>query len=200
MQRNFFVLVICYLSIFCASGQDYFSGIPIDPTFLQQANQALLDLKSALYGNFDCHFPVASFAQNMNSNGNRNLQIQKTLSDSSAFTPFKDVKGVSGYRASPSQFRGKNPNARASLLSSVHQKVELVKFYLGQIRKILYQYNNIVIGAANNVEGYNNMVVGSRNSLLGDNSWVFASDFSSSELQSGVLIIEIYLIQLSDIM
>jgi hypothetical protein len=70
----------------------------------------------------------------------------------------------------------------------------LVKFYLGQIRKILYQYNNIVIGAANNVEGYNNMVVGSRNSLLGDNSWVFASDFSSSELQSGVLIIEIYLI------
>jgi hypothetical protein len=50
------------------------------------------------------------------------------------------------------------------------------------------------------VEGYNNMVIGSQNSLLGNNSWVFACDFSSSELQSGVLIIEIYLIELSDIM
>ena len=50
------------------------------------------------------------------------------------------------------------------------------------------------------VAGNNNMVIGSQNSLLGNNSWVFASDFSSSELQSGVLIIEIYLIELSDIM
>lgn len=50
------------------------------------------------------------------------------------------------------------------------------------------------------VEGYNNMVIGSQNSLLGNNSWVFACDFSSNELQSGVLIIEIYLIELSDIM
>lgn len=69
-----------------------------------------------------------------------------------------------------------------------------MKFYLGQIRKILYQYNNIVIGSGNSVEGNNNMVIGSQNSLVGDNSWVFASDFSSDELQSGVLIIEIYLI------
>jgi hypothetical protein len=44
------------------------------------------------------------------------------------------------------------------------------------------------------------MVIGSQNSLTGDNSWVFASEFSSSELQSGVLIIEIYLIELSDVM
>lgn len=86
MQRNFFLLVICILSIFSTNTQDYFAGIPIDPILLQQTNQALLDLKSALYGNFDCHFPVASFAQNMNANINRNLQIQQTLPESSTLT------------------------------------------------------------------------------------------------------------------
>ena len=102
MQRNFFLLVICILSIFSTNTQDYFSGISIDPILLQQANQALLDLKFALYGNFDCHFPVSSFAQNINGNSNRNLQIQLPSPESSTLTSFKDVKGVCGYRGSSS--------------------------------------------------------------------------------------------------
>ena len=102
MQRNFFLLVICILSIFSTNTQDYFAGICIDPILLQQANQALVDLKSALYSNFDCRFPVSSFAQNMNNNGNRNLQIQTSSPDSATLTPFKDIKGIPGYKASPS--------------------------------------------------------------------------------------------------
>lgn len=201
MQRNFFLLaLICILSFYSTNSQDYFAGLSIDPILLQHTNQALLDLKSSLYSNFDCNFPVAGFAQNMNGNSNRNLQIQQASSLNEPVTPFKDVQGLPGYRGSQPQFRGQNPNNRADLLLSISQKVELVKFYLGEIRKILYQYNNIVIGSANSVHGYNNMVIGSQNSLVGDNSWVFASDFTSSELSSGVLIIEIYLIQLSDIM
>ncbi len=98
MQRKFFLLAICILSVFSTNSQDYFAGICIDPILLQQANQALLELKSALHSNFDCRFPVSSFAQNVGNNNNRNLQIQETAHQSSPVTPFKDVKGIPGYK------------------------------------------------------------------------------------------------------
>ncbi len=56
MQRKFFLLAICILSVFSTNSQDYFAGICIDPILLQQANQALLDLKSALHSNLTVVF------------------------------------------------------------------------------------------------------------------------------------------------
>lgn len=40
-------------------------------------------------------------------------------------------------------------------------------------------------------------MIGSNNSLVGNNDWVFASDYQSTDPQNGVLILEVYLIELA---
>jgi hypothetical protein len=69
---------------------------------------------------------------------------------------------------------------------------------LQKVRNHLIQYNNIVIGNNNIISGNNDIVIGSRNNFKGSNQWVFASDYQSNDPQSGILIIGIYLIELSD--
>lgn len=76
----------------------------------------------------------------------------------------------------------------------LYQKVLCVVNLLQKVRNCLIQYNNIVIGEQNAVNGSNNIVIGSRNSLNGNNDWVFASDYQSPSVQNGVLILGVYLI------
>ena len=61
------------------------------------------------------------------------------------------------------------------------------------------KYNSIVIGDHNYLSGQDNVVIGSRNNLKGSNYWVFDSDVSAKGVKDGVLIIENYLIELTDL-
>jgi hypothetical protein len=70
---------------------------------------------------------------------------------------------------------------------------------LQKVKSYLTQYNNIIIGNNNTINGTNNLVIGSKNSLNGSNDWVFTSDYQSTDTLNGVLIIEVYLIELQDI-
>ena len=81
----------------------------------------------------------------------------------------------------------------------LYQKVLCVANLLQKVRNYLIQYNNIIIGEENAVNGSNNIVIGSRNSLTGNNYWVFASDYESPSVQNGVLILGVYLIELTEI-
>lgn len=76
----------------------------------------------------------------------------------------------------------------------LYQKVLCVANLLQRVRNYLIQYNNIIIGEQNSIQGENNVVIGSRNSLTGNNYWVFASDYQSPTVQNGVLILGVYLI------
>lgn len=42
-------------------------------------------------------------------------------------------------------------------------------------------------------------MVGSQDNLLGNNNWVFASNFNSTNPEDGVLIIEVYVIELDEL-
>lgn len=79
---------------------------------------------------------------------------------------------------------------------SIYQKVMKVVDLLQKVRSQLIQYNNIVIGSGNSVAGSNNMVIGSKDSFQGNNNWVFASEYNSTDPLNGVLIIDVYLIEL----
>jgi hypothetical protein len=68
------------------------------------------------------------------------------------------------------------------------------------VKSYILQYNNIIVGNSNAVNGSSNVVIGSRNSLTGSNDWVFASDYHSTNPSEGVLIIEVYLIELTDML
>jgi hypothetical protein len=68
------------------------------------------------------------------------------------------------------------------------------------VKSYIIQYNNVILGNDNEVDGTSNVVIGSRNSLTGSNDWVFASDYHSADPQEGVLIIENYLIELNEML
>ena len=64
---------------------------------------------------------------------------------------------------------------------------------------VQFKKHPVLIGDNNTVIGANNFVIGSNDSLIGDNSWVFASDYQSADPQNGVLVIELYLIELAKV-
>lgn len=76
----------------------------------------------------------------------------------------------------------------------LQKRLKAVSEYLGKIKEHLVQYNNVIIGENNKIDGNNNVVIGSRNSLTGNNYWVFDSDINSHANEDGVLIIQNYLI------
>lgn len=76
----------------------------------------------------------------------------------------------------------------------------MVSELLTKVKAYIMQYNNVILGNGNAVNGSGNVVIGSRNSLTGNNDWVFASDYQSTNPQEGVLILEVYLIELTEIM
>lgn len=76
----------------------------------------------------------------------------------------------------------------------MYKKALKVSELLAKIKTYVLQYNNVIVGNSNTVIGNANVVIGSRNSLTGNNDWVFASDYKSTDPQTGVLIIENYLI------
>lgn len=80
----------------------------------------------------------------------------------------------------------------------IYKKVSRVAELLEEVKKYLLKYNNVIIGSDNFVNGSGNVIIGSRDSLTGNNNWVFASDYQSTNPEDGVLIIEVYLIELSE--
>lgn len=81
----------------------------------------------------------------------------------------------------------------------MYKKTLKVSELLAKVKVYILQYNNIIVGNNNAVNGSANVVIGSRNSFTGNNDWVFASDYQSTDPQSGVLIIDNYLIELNEI-
>ena len=71
--------------------------------------------------------------------------------------------------------------------------------YLAQIKKELIQYNNVVVGAKNKVNGKSNLVMGNNNKINGNKNWVFDSNVNINGIDDGVLIIEHYLIEMADL-
>lgn len=88
---------------------------------------------------------------------------------------------------------------RGVVLFTIYQQVVTVTALLQTIKSYLVEYNNVIIGSDNTVVGDNNFVIGSNNSFIGNNDWVFASDYISTDPQNGVLVIELYLIELTKI-
>lgn len=90
-------------------------------------------------------------------------------------------------------------NRRALINSDMYKKTLRVSELLAKVKTYILQYNNIIVGNNNAVNGNSNVVIGSRNSFTGNNDWVFASDYQSTDPQTGVLIIDNYLIELNEI-
>lgn len=81
----------------------------------------------------------------------------------------------------------------------LQRRLKEVSNALAEIKAKLVLYNNAVVGENNKIKGSHNVVIGSRNNLKGNNYWVFDSDVHANASDDGVLIIQNYLIELTDI-
>lgn len=84
-------------------------------------------------------------------------------------------------------------------MTKLFNSLNKVAGYLAQIKEQLIQYNNVIIGDLNDVNGNHDIVIGSRNSLTGNNIWVLNSDVHKHNVEDGVLIVGGYVIELNDI-
>lgn len=193
-------LILLLLLATIINTQDYFAGLNIDPTLISQANIAITTLKNSLYLNFNCNpsdvailtplsssLPVDSSFLSAADNGFSTFQYQGFNSLGQTFT------------ASPPQIICKYGTQRRAIIFTIYQQIITVTTLLQTIKSYLLEYNNIVIGNNNTVIGNDDFVIGSNNSIVGNNDWVFASNYQSTDPQNGVLIIELYLIELANI-
>jgi hypothetical protein len=142
-----FLMVL--LMVAMVAGQNYFSGLNIDPILLRDTEVAINDLKYTLQKNLNCRPPPLNAFLG---------SILKT-----AFFPFKGIKGFPGYNAvSPTVTCMTNVGG---VFYSIYQKVVRVVDLLQKVRSQLIQYNNIIVGSGNTVVGSNNMVIGSKDSF-----------------------------------
>lgn len=188
MEKITMKSVLMILTIVLAvNAETYFAGLNLDPVLLLKTDAAITDLKKALYNNFDC-------VKNAPPPPGGNLRWM----GGPVFAPFKSVRGYSGYSSYQSVITCPF-FTQGFMLSSLYSKITCVTEQLQKIRKLLIAYNNIIIGDGNAVTGTNNIVIGSKDILTGNNNWVFTSEFQSTDPLNGVLIIGVYLVELTDL-
>ena len=56
-----------------------------------------------------------------------------------------------------------------------------------------------MIGTSNTIVGNNNFVVASNVTVVGSNDWIFTSDYTSNDIEDGVLILGNFLVEKSDL-
>lgn len=61
---------------------------------------------------------------------------------------------------------------------AISKRVELTKKYLQELSNCLAQYNNVIVGTGNTVNGSKNFVIGNYDNIEGSNNWVFVSQFT----------------------
>lgn len=170
-----FLLILLFCSL---NGQtdDYFAGLNLDPTLVQQTNIAISTLKNSLYLNLNCNPPQPSsmpfgtgFASSFLQNGFQSMQLQGGYGWANPFVGMQP------------QISCQNIYTRRAVLNSLYQQIVTVTTLLQTVKSYLLQYNNIIVGGNNTVAGNDNFVIGSNNSLTGSNDWVFASDYKSTD-------------------
>ena len=60
----------------------------------------------------------------------------------------------------------------------IYKRVIVTRIYLNELTKALSQFNNVVAGGANKVNGHKNIVIGNYNNIEGSSNWVFVSAFT----------------------
>jgi hypothetical protein len=159
-------------------------------------------LKAALIANFDCSDNSRKTSPLLNFGGILNLG-----SVFSPFTPRRLFGSIfqSLFKKNNDRtiFTFNSPISKIfssiGIKNELYQKCLAVQGYLARIKKLVEQYNNVIIGEDNVVNGTKNFVVGSKDNLNGNNNWVFTSDLKLKTVEDGVLIIGNYLIELTDI-
>jgi hypothetical protein len=61
---------------------------------------------------------------------------------------------------------------------AISKRVELTKKYLQELSNCLAQYNNVIVGTGNTVNGSKNFVIGNYDNIEGSSNWVFVSQFT----------------------
>lgn len=173
----FFCLLTCFVSC------DYFGHLPIDSALSTYANEAIKDFLTTLQRHMDCHIDESPLiTQTLNHHafnyiGNFALPHSKT---------YKKNKEGDSYTYNQPMYK---TYIRSHDKTEMYNKLKSVGRYLESIKKLLIEYNNVVVGFENKLKGNNSVVIGSNNTIGGNNFWVFDSNVKEVGIEDGVLII-----------
>jgi len=169
MKAGFTAILV--MTLLAAAKADYFAGVISNQTLSQQTTNAINALKTTLIADFDCSDSIIRqpFIGIMPTE-NRGVLLRKRILTTSTL----QASGLISNMAVP----------KCQLISDTRKKTELynacvtVAGYLAKIKTLISQYNNVIIGSGNTINGTKNFVVGSKDNLSGNNNWVFTSNIN----------------------